>query len=118
MKNRKTKAGSEEKTVPKSKQNNSSQSNETSKLIFIPAAILMAVGVSIYYNNYLAAQVNTPLNEPRIINESDYKSIENLDRFWGTYRPQLYFGLKTRSPNPLLAGLMWFNQFSQQFKMR
>lgn len=27
---------------------------------------------------------------------------------WGTYRPNLYFGTKTRSTsNPLLTGLMW-----------
>ncbi|KAK1332943.1 hypothetical protein QTO34_006474 [Cnephaeus nilssonii] len=29
------------------------------------------------------------------------------DLFWGTYRPHVYFGMKTRSPQPLLTGLMW-----------
>ncbi len=29
-------------------------------------------------------------------------------RFWGSYRPGVYFGLKTRSKADLLAGLMWF----------
>ncbi|KAM6289128.1 mannosyl-oligosaccharide glucosidase [Aegotheles albertisi] len=27
--------------------------------------------------------------------------------FWGTYRPHLYFGMKTRSPRSLVTGLMW-----------
>lgn len=26
------------------------------------------------------------------------------DLFWGTYRPHVYFGMKTRSPKPLLTG--------------
>nr|CAG4717372.1 unnamed protein product [Naegleria fowleri] len=26
---------------------------------------------------------------------------------WGTYRPQVIFGMKTRSPQPILTGLMW-----------
>ncbi|EUC62183.1 mannosyl-oligosaccharide glucosidase [Rhizoctonia solani AG-3 Rhs1AP] len=28
--------------------------------------------------------------------------------FWGTYRPNLYFGLRPRLPQSLMAGLMWF----------
>ncbi|KAF6321448.1 mannosyl-oligosaccharide glucosidase [Rhinolophus ferrumequinum] len=32
------------------------------------------------------------------------------DFFWGTYRPHVYFGMKTRSPQPLLTGLMWAQQ--------
>jgi hypothetical protein len=27
---------------------------------------------------------------------------------WGTYRPNLYFGLKPRIPNSLMTGVMWF----------
>jgi mannosyl-oligosaccharide glucosidase len=27
---------------------------------------------------------------------------------WGTYRPNLYFGTRTRSPETLLTGIMWF----------
>ncbi|OBZ75646.1 putative mannosyl-oligosaccharide glucosidase [Grifola frondosa] len=28
--------------------------------------------------------------------------------FWGTYRPNLYFGLRPRTPQSLMTGLMWF----------
>lgn len=115
MANKKVRAGSEEKKTVNQKP---VQSSEFNKIILIPIVLSMAIGISIYYNNWLSGKVNIPLNEPKIVNESDYKSVENLDRFWGTYRPQLYFGLKTRSPNPLLAGLMWFNQFSKRFQMR
>lgn len=30
------------------------------------------------------------------------------DLFWGSYRPGLYFGLKTRDPHSLVTGLMWY----------
>ncbi len=28
--------------------------------------------------------------------------------FWGTYRPNLYFGLRPKVPQSLMTGLMWF----------
>ena len=34
---------------------------------------------------------------------------QNQSLFWGTYRPNLYFGTRTRSPETLLTGLMWFS---------
>ncbi|KAJ3212030.1 Processing alpha glucosidase I [Clydaea vesicula] len=42
-----------------------------------------------------------------IIIVSFIKCSQNSSLFWGTYRPNLYFGTKTRSQNPLLTGLMW-----------
>lgn len=33
----------------------------------------------------------------------------NESLYWGTYRPNLYFGTSTRSPLNLMTGLMWFN---------
>ncbi|CAH1761949.1 6763_t:CDS:10 [Entrophospora sp. SA101] len=32
----------------------------------------------------------------------------NESLFWGTYRPNLYFGVRPRLPESLLSGLMWF----------
>lgn len=31
-------------------------------------------------------------------------------RFWGSYRPHVYFGMKTRSPRSVVTGLMWLQQ--------
>ncbi|KAI9505236.1 glycoside hydrolase [Coemansia spiralis] len=36
------------------------------------------------------------------------------DLFWGTYRPNLYFGTRPRQPNSLLSGLMWFGLDNQR----
>lgn len=30
------------------------------------------------------------------------------EKFWGSYRPQTYFGLKTRDPQSLVFGFMWY----------
>ncbi|KAF1757578.1 hypothetical protein GCK72_014034 [Caenorhabditis remanei] len=36
--------------------------------------------------------------------------LENAPYTWGTYRPHMYFGLRTRSPASPLFGMMWYEQ--------
>jgi len=48
--------------------------------------------------------VITPLQVPKAVNQS---GLEVPSLFWGSYRPGVYFGLKTRSPKEVLFGLMW-----------
>jgi mannosyl-oligosaccharide glucosidase len=48
--------------------------------------------------------VVSPLQAPHAVNLS---GIEVPSLFWGSYRPGVYFGMKTRSPKELLTGLMW-----------
>lgn len=31
------------------------------------------------------------------------------ERFWGSYRPGNYFGMRTREQHSLLMGLMWYS---------
>jgi hypothetical protein len=99
-------------------QDKNAQKAEFNKLILIPVTLVVGVCLSWLYNNWLAGRINTPLNEPKIVDELSYTSPENLDRYWGTYRSNLYFGLKTRSQNPFQVGMMWFNQFNPNFQMR
>jgi mannosyl-oligosaccharide glucosidase len=33
---------------------------------------------------------------------------DSQDLLWGTYRPNLYFGLRPKIPQSLMVGLMWF----------
>ncbi|XP_063165814.1 mannosyl-oligosaccharide glucosidase [Candoia aspera] len=39
-------------------------------------------------------------------------------RFWGSYRPHVYFGMKTRSPRSPVAGLMWMHQLEGDIRLR
>ena len=54
---------------------------------------------------YLETRVNTPLDYPRVVKQS---GLDVPDRFWGSYRPGLYLGMKTRSPKDVVTGAMWF----------
>ena len=61
---------------------------------------------------YLETRVNTPLDYPKVVRHS---GLDVPDRFWGSYRPGVYFGMKTRSPKDIVTGLMWFlPRFCQQ----
>ena len=57
------------------------------------------------YKGYLETRVNTPPPSPLVMAKS---GLDVPDRFWGSYRPGVYFGMRTRAPKDLLAGLMWF----------
>jgi len=92
--------------------------SDKTKMLMLPLVCLLAIIVSYYYNIWLTNRVKTPLDEPRIIQNTSYTSPENLDRYWGSYRSNLYFGLKTRSEDPLNVGMMWFNQFSRNLQIR
>lgn len=34
--------------------------------------------------------------------------LESPERYWGTYRPGVYFGTRVRHPASIVTGLMWF----------
>ena len=53
---------------------------------------------------YLETRVHTPLKLPRAV---DKNGLQVPKLYWGSYRPGVYFGLKTRSPADLLFGMMW-----------
>lgn len=38
--------------------------------------------------------------------------------YWGTYRPQVYFGVRARTPQSLVAGLMWLGVKNERYFMR
>ncbi|XP_052066310.1 mannosyl-oligosaccharide glucosidase-like [Mytilus californianus] len=60
--------------------------------------------------------VVTPLNIPKINLENSSNVNLDSDLFWGTYRSNLYFGMKTRSPKSPVVGLMWFEQYIDKWK--
>jgi mannosyl-oligosaccharide glucosidase len=103
---------------PDSDKKHGARKGDLPKMMLIPIGITLGFALSWYYNSFQSAQVNTPLNVNRVVDPSSYTSQQNLDRYWGTYRSNLYFGLKTRSENPLNIGMMWFNQFNNKFQIR
>ncbi|KAF7217952.1 mannosyl-oligosaccharide glucosidase [Nothobranchius furzeri] len=67
---------------------------------------------AIYMRSSLARRVATPHPSPRTLDANSSSAKVSPERFWGSYRPQVYFGMKTRSPRSIVAGMMWMRQFS------
>ena len=65
-----------------------------------------------WWVDQMREMVRRPLDAPKMI--SDGATLPDVDpeRFWGTYRSGVYFGLKTRSPRSPVVGLMWMTQFT------
>lgn len=84
-------------------------------LIFgIPAAAVLVVSAAIFhwYNVKLVNYVRTPLDAPKLVVKN--WTADDANKFWGSYRSNLYFGLKARSPSSPVFGLMWMTQFISQ----
>jgi len=82
-------------------------------LVLIVFAICSVYGMKIYMEYLERIKVNNPLLASRVTHFNEtHPYVVNSDRFWGTYRPHVYFGMRTRSPNSMLLGLMWLDQLS------
>ena len=80
-------------------------------LILTPTVIFAAIGYY-WHQDRMREMVRTPLDAPKMIGNTATSALEDPDRFWGSYRSGLYFGLKTRSPRSPVVGLMWMTQFT------
>nr|CAD2197729.1 unnamed protein product [Meloidogyne enterolobii] len=80
--------------------------------IFLLLSILFSVFLYIYVRNSLFIPTNILQKSelPRSEIEDIYKETS-----WGTLRPHLYFGLKTKQILSPLFGLLWYEQPRQQF---
>lgn len=54
---------------------------------------------------YLETRVNTPFDNKKVVART---GLNVPEQFWGSYRPGVYFGLKTRHPHSMVTGLMWY----------
>ncbi|KAK0416022.1 hypothetical protein QR680_012253 [Steinernema hermaphroditum] len=86
-------------------------------IAFTILVALSAVGFNFAYNKYvlLPARISTKSDLPKVTNESEIDPLQ-----WGTYRSNLYFGLRTRHPKSPLFGFMWYQQppkGAQQIRM-
>ena len=108
-------------------------------IVSLPIALGVAYTLMIFRENQLKERVRTPCDEAPVV-KRDAAGVaidQDMDRYWGSYRSNLYFGMKTRHPkSPVMgkpkkhfaclckvdlymyicfnicAGLMWLPQFS------
>ncbi|XP_075887768.1 mannosyl-oligosaccharide glucosidase [Nelusetta ayraudi] len=67
---------------------------------------------ALYMRSMLSKRIITLHPSPPVLDANSSSSTVSPERFWGSYRPQVYFGMKTRSPNSVVTGMMWMRQFS------
>ncbi|NXV13790.1 MOGS glucosidase, partial [Cepphus grylle] len=83
-------------------------------LMVTAAAAALALGLAAAvaeWNRWsAAARLVTPHPAPPALPPGSTGPLASPHRFWGTYRPHVYFGMKTRSPRALVTGLMWLQQ--------
>eukprot|EP00794_Sanderia_malayensis_P005748 gene5748-6451_t len=76
--------------------------------------IALVIAAVQYWSYVSIARLYTPLNEPKMSIDSE----EDISRLWGSYRSNLYFGMRTRTPDSLMFGMMWFSQFPKAGQLR
>uniref|UniRef100_A0A8C5WJS2 Mannosyl-oligosaccharide glucosidase n=1 Tax=Leptobrachium leishanense TaxID=445787 RepID=A0A8C5WJS2_9ANUR len=74
------------------------------------AVALFALGFTFYVKWSLETSVLTFHPSPLIYPPNSSSPAVTPQLFWGSYRPQVYFGMKTRSPRSVVTGLMWITQ--------
>jgi hypothetical protein len=75
---------------------------------------LYRIGITIMDYRNAHEYTNIPLKLPKLVNVNDTTPELSAQRFWGTYRSNLYFGVKHRSAQSLSGGLMWFDYSTLQ----
>ncbi|TMS23902.1 Mannosyl-oligosaccharide glucosidase [Larimichthys crocea] len=67
---------------------------------------------ALYMRSSLAKRVVTLHPSSPVLDANSSSAKVSPQRFWGSYRPQVYFGMKTRTPSSMVTGMMWMRQFS------
>ncbi|KAE9601106.1 putative glycosidase [Lupinus albus] len=60
----------------------------------------------------------TPFPAPKIIDLPQFQGEHKESLYWGTYRPQVYLGIRARTPQSLIAGLMWIGVKDGRYHLR
>ncbi|CAK9824476.1 Mannosyl-oligosaccharide glucosidase GCS1 [Anthophora retusa] len=91
----------------KNKSTNSKKEGIFSMSILNTSITILCIVIATWfsYKGYLETRVNTPYDIKKLVTAS---GLDIPDRYWGTYRSGVYFGLKTRDPHSLVTGLMWY----------
>jgi mannosyl-oligosaccharide glucosidase len=77
-------------------------------------AVILAVGAYFLYIHWQEQRILTPFVGSLIPYDRSYKN----SLLWGTYRPGLYFGVRSRTVDSVEMGLMWFSYNAHQLFLR
>ncbi|KAM7487154.1 hypothetical protein LguiB_024638 [Lonicera macranthoides] len=63
-------------------------------------------------------RVVTPFPAPKLMDLPMFQGEHRESLYWGTYRPHVYLGIRARTPESLIAGLMWIGVKDGRYFMR
>ncbi|WCJ38747.1 Mannosyl-oligosaccharide glucosidase GCS1 [Euphorbia peplus] len=63
-------------------------------------------------------RVITPFPAPKLMDLPQFQGEHKESLYWGTYRPHVYLGIRARTPQSLVAGLMWIGIKDGRYFMR
>ncbi|KAL9248511.1 Mannosyl-oligosaccharide glucosidase GCS1-like protein [Drosera capensis] len=63
-------------------------------------------------------RVVTPFPAPKVTDLPQFQGEHKESLYWGTYRPLVYLGIRARTPQSLLAGLIWIGVKDGRFHLR
>ncbi|CAL8091308.1 unnamed protein product [Prunus armeniaca] len=63
-------------------------------------------------------RVVTPFPAPKLMDLPQFQGEHKESLYWGTYRPNVYLGIRARTPRSLIAGLMWISIKDGRYVMR
>ncbi|XP_010531615.1 PREDICTED: mannosyl-oligosaccharide glucosidase GCS1 [Tarenaya hassleriana] len=63
-------------------------------------------------------RVITPFPAPKLMDLPMFQGEHKESLYWGTYRPHVYFGVRARTPQSLVGGLMWIGVKDGMYVMR
>lgn len=63
-------------------------------------------------------RVVTPFPAPKLMDLPMFQGEHKESLYWGTYRPNVYLGIRARTPRSLIAGLMWTGVKDGMYVMR
>lgn len=87
---------------------------ENDQIFIVLVCVVMFAAYFINLSQKTTPTVNVPLDMHKLTSEKETGVMSNTDLFWGTYRPNLYFGIKPRTPDGPVFGLFWFRQYPQR----
>ncbi|KAG5380374.1 hypothetical protein IGI04_028216 [Brassica rapa subsp. trilocularis] len=98
-----------------------------SNLKILVALMLLGIAVIYFVINRIVVshesqrqtpRVITPFPAPKLMDLSMFQGEHKESLYWGTYRPHVYFGVRARTPQSLVAGLMWLGVKDEMYVMR
>ncbi|KAL8514460.1 hypothetical protein ACS0TY_013538 [Phlomoides rotata] len=95
-------------------------------LIILLSSVFLLFVIGLYMKNNLVNPVResvkprvvTPFPAPKLMDLPMFQGEHKESLYWGTYRPHVYFGIRARTPQSLLAGLMWIGVKDGRYFMR